>query len=213
MKSKTILRLCAFALLAGAACAAQAQTAVSLSVGSPGFYGAIDVGDAPPPTLVYQQPMAIGVVTVADPLYLYVPPDQYANWGTYCGYYDACNRRVFFVSPNWYQRVYVPHYRSHRHVYEGRRGLYERHYYRPDYRGEHRGAPRFDGGRGGPSARFEPRREFGRDEHRGSRPAFEPRRDGYRPQAHEEHRAAPQVEHRRDAPAVHDNKSEHRGRR
>ncbi|MCL1960615.1 MAG: hypothetical protein FWG56_02275 [Desulfovibrionaceae bacterium] len=143
MKAHLFSYLAAGVVLAAAAGTAQAQ--VSLSVGTPGFYGAIDIGGAPPPALVYQQPMLIqpGVAVAADPLYLYVPANQYGNWGQYCGYYDACNRPVFFVQSSWYQRSYVPYYRSHRSYYEGRRAQfqYDRHSYRPPARNDRRMAP------------------------------------------------------------------------
>ncbi|MDR0275168.1 MAG: hypothetical protein LBI48_07485 [Burkholderiaceae bacterium] len=150
MKAKTVSHLVLGVILAAGAVTGQAQTAVSLSIGQPGFYGAIDIGGgAPPPALVYQQPVAIQPVAVGmAPLYLYVPPDQYANWGTYCGYYNACNRSVYFVDSGWYQRVYVPHYRSHRSMYDRRRANFARYTYRPPARMdrsparvEHRSAP------------------------------------------------------------------------
>jgi hypothetical protein len=145
MKAKTISCLIASAMLAAVAATSQAQAQVSLAVGVPGFYGAIDIGDAPPPTLVYQQPVVIGPVPMGvAPLYLYVPPEQYSNWGAYCGYYSACDRPVYFIDRGWYQRVYVPHYRRHRVLYEQRRAEFTRYSYRPAARGELRHAPRPD---------------------------------------------------------------------
>jgi len=124
---RAISYLTAGLILAAVAAASPAQAQVSLSVGTPGFFGAIDIGGAPPPDLVYQQPMAIQPVPMGvAPLYLYVPPYQYASWGSYCGMYNACNRPVYFVNQSWYQRVYVPHYRSHRGYYDQRRVDFER---------------------------------------------------------------------------------------
>jgi len=182
VRVKTISYLAAGVILAAAAATGQAQTAFSLSVGSPGFYGAIDVGGgAPPPALVYAQPIAVQPVVVADPLYLYVPPDQYANWGLYCGYYNACNRSVYFVDSGWYQRRYVPYYRSHRHVYEGRRADFDRHVYRPPPRNADRLPLRPDARRGPEYRAPEYRRpEYRAPEHR----APEYRRPEYRAPEH-----------------------------
>jgi hypothetical protein len=125
MTTKSLSCLAAGMILAVAAAPAQAQ--VAISVGTPGVYGAIDVGNAPAPALVYQQPVAIETVPVGvAPMYLYVPPAQYAAWGSYCAQYNACDRQVYFVSRDWYSRRYVPYYNAHRSYYEGRRGAFER---------------------------------------------------------------------------------------
>jgi len=169
---RAISYLTAGLILAAVAAASPAQAQVSLSVGTPGFYGAIDIGGAPPPDLVYQQPMAIQPAAVGvAPLYLYVPPYQYASWGSYCGMYNACGRPVYFVNQSWYDRVYVPHYRSHRSYYDQRRGAFERRndIRRPPIRDERRMAapPRVDNRHvaappprveNRPAARPEPRR-------------------------------------------------------
>jgi|GEM_PF-301470 len=190
MRVKIVSYLAVGAILAVVAATGQAQTQVSISVGAPGFYGAIDIGSAPPPALVYQQPVAIQPVAVATPLYLYVPPEQYASWGSYCGYYNACNRPVYFVDRNWYQQVYVPHYRSHRNEYAPRQAEFRRYAYRED---RHSPPPRADNRR--PPTREEyrnapPRSENRppvRDEHRNAPP---PRPEN-RPPVRDEHRNAP----------------------
>ncbi|MCL2658332.1 MAG: hypothetical protein FWD62_13160 [Betaproteobacteria bacterium] len=126
MKIKTISHFTAGILLAAVA-VSHAQAQISVSVGVPGFYGAIDIGNAPPPALIYQQPVAVQPAAVGiAPLYLYVPPEQYGRWGEYCGRYNACNRPVYFVDRNWYQRVYVPHYQNHRSYYDQRRPEFDR---------------------------------------------------------------------------------------
>lgn len=160
MKVKTFSYLAAGVILAAVAAASSAQTSVSISVGAPGFYGAIDIGDAPPPALVYQQPVAIQPVAVGvAPLYLYVPPDQYASWGSYCGYYNACNRPVYFVQRGWYQNTYVPHYRSHRSYYDRRRVDFDRRndIRRPRQADIRRGGPQRHDNHPGPG-RAEPRK-------------------------------------------------------
>lgn len=177
MKASIFSYLAAGAVLAAVAAAGPAQAQVSLSIGAPGFFGAIDIGGAPPPALVYQQPVMIQPgLPGGAPLYLYVPPEQYGNWGAYCGYYNACDRPVYFVQSNWYRRVYVPHYRSHRGFYESRRMEFARHAY-------HRG-----GGGGGPGVRYAPGPRP--DAHRP--PVMEARRGGPLPMAHPDmHRPPP----------------------
>lgn len=86
----------ALALTAGALTAPAAfagDVGVSISVGQPGFYGRIDVGNTRP-DVIYAQPMVIErVYDPAPPLYLRVPPDHYRYWARHCGYYRACGRR------------------------------------------------------------------------------------------------------------------------
>jgi hypothetical protein len=110
------------AALLAASFSATAQTNVSISVGQPGFYGRIDLGDAPRPALVYERPVIIQQSPryVAEPVYLRVPPGHRAHWSRFCGRYEACGRPVYFVTDEWYSRTYVPHYRER--------------YYRPEVR-------------------------------------------------------------------------------
>lgn len=99
------------------AMAIPAEAGVAVSVGQPGFYGQIVIGDAyPAPQVVYPQPVIIQpppVAVVQPPMYLHVPPGHMKHWARYCGGYGACGRQVYFVQDNWYQNVYVPHYREH----------------------------------------------------------------------------------------------------
>jgi hypothetical protein len=95
---------------------ALAQTNVSISVGQPGFYGRINVGDfAPRPVLYAPQPVIIEQEPryVAEPVYLRVPPAHRMHWARYCGRYGACGRPVLFVRDDWYTGSYVPAYRRH----------------------------------------------------------------------------------------------------
>jgi hypothetical protein len=106
-----------FSLLLAAATlpAFAADVGVSVSVGQPGFYGRIDIGNAPPPVLIYPQPVVIQKVYVAQPpppLYLRVPPGHAQKWSKHCHKYDACSRPVYFVKDDWYNNVYVPHYQQ-----------------------------------------------------------------------------------------------------
>ena len=103
------------ALLAFGAFGAQAaNVSVSVGIGDPNFYGAIEIGNAPPPQLVNPAPVVIqpAVGVTLAPIYLHVPPAHYANWRRYCGIYNACGRPVYFVHDDWYRNVYVPHYHT-----------------------------------------------------------------------------------------------------
>jgi hypothetical protein len=105
-----------FAILA-CALAVSAQAAdvgVSVSVGQPGFYGRIDIGNAPRPEVVYSKPVVIRphAEVVEEPIYLRVPPGHAKHWRKKCSKYNACGRPVYFVKEQWYNDVYVPHHRA-----------------------------------------------------------------------------------------------------
>ncbi|WP_233492844.1 hypothetical protein [Chromobacterium sp. ATCC 53434] len=103
-------------MIAASLASLPSQAGVSISVGEPGFYGQIDIGGVPAPQVLYPQPVIVQPVpVVAPPIYLRVPPDHARHWNRYCMQYHACNRRVFFVKDDWYNRVYVPHYRQYHH--------------------------------------------------------------------------------------------------
>ena len=112
-----------------------ADVGVSIGIGQPGFYGQIDVGDAPRPRVIYAQPRIIERVVVdEEPIYLHVRPGHARNWSRYCGEYNACGRRVYFVNDNYYNNVYAPHYRQ-RHERHDDRGDHNRDENRDDQRG------------------------------------------------------------------------------
>lgn len=125
---------------------AHAEGVVSVTVGQPGFYGQIILGDAyPAPQVVYPQPVIIqppGVAVVQPPMYLRVPPGHMKKWSRYCGNYGACGRQVYFVQDNWYQNVYAPRYNS----YAGRRGYDDHDHHEHDHDFHEDGGP----GRGNP---------------------------------------------------------------
>ena len=105
-------------LLAVAAAGANAEVGVSVTIGQPGFYGRLDIGDYPAPLLIYPQPLVIGRVrpgVAYAPIYLHVPPGHSRDWARHCRRYQACGRPVYFVRENWYNDVYVPRYRESRH--------------------------------------------------------------------------------------------------
>jgi hypothetical protein len=109
---KTVLSLVGAALLATPAFAA--DVAVSIGIGDPNFYGHIVIGDAPPPVVVYREPMVIvRQQVVVEPIYLRVRAGHAENWSRYCGQYDACGRPVYFVQNDYYSDVYAPHYHKH----------------------------------------------------------------------------------------------------
>jgi len=91
-----------------------ADVGVSVTVGQPGFYGRIDIGDYPQPRLIYREAIIIerGVPMHRPPLYLRVPPGHARNWKKHCHEYRACGERVLFVRDDWYEREYAPRYRE-----------------------------------------------------------------------------------------------------
>jgi len=111
MKTKL---LAAAALLALSTSAFATDVGVSVTVGQPGFYGRIDIGNMAPPPVLYPQPVIIQrpARIVAEPLYLRVPPGHAKNWGKHCSKYNACSRNVYFVRDDWYENEYAPRYRE-----------------------------------------------------------------------------------------------------
>lgn len=100
------------AVLAATAGAHATDVGVSVTVGQPGFYGRIDIGNFPRPVLLYPQPVTIIQGAGGPPLYLHVPPGHAKDWAKHCRKYDACGRPVYFVEERWYNDVYVPRYRE-----------------------------------------------------------------------------------------------------
>ncbi len=97
-----------------------ADVGVSVSVGQPGFYGRIDIGDYPypQPRVIYRQPRVIERVYIErEPIYLRVPPGHARNWRKHCHQYNACNERVYFVQDGWYNNEYAPRYREQHREY------------------------------------------------------------------------------------------------
>ena len=112
MKSVYIVALAA--ILAPGLSAA-ADTGVAMTVGQPGFFGHIEIGNLPRPPVIFPEPVIIQrgpVGVIRAPLYLYVPPGHAKHWGKHCHKYNACGQPVYFVQDSWYQNVYVPDYRQ-----------------------------------------------------------------------------------------------------
>lgn len=89
---------------------------VTISIGQPGSYGQIILGNQyPVPQLLYPNPIRAlppAVVVQQPPIYLYVPPGHAKRWDKHCHRYNACYQQVYFVEKNWYDNVYMPHYHS-----------------------------------------------------------------------------------------------------
>ena len=119
---KRLFIAAALAVAAAAVPALAADVGVSISIGQPGFYGRIDIGDYPQPRLIYREPRVIQRVAVREPIYLHVPPGHAKNWRKHCRQYDACGERVYFVQDDWYNQVYVPRYQERHHDRRDKRG-------------------------------------------------------------------------------------------
>ena len=115
---KPILTALALAAVAMAAPAFAADIGVSISIGEPGYYGEIQLGNYGRPTLLRSRPITIErsrYGAAREPLYVRVPATQSRDWKRYCGKYNACGRPVYFVRDDWYNNVYAPHYRNDHH--------------------------------------------------------------------------------------------------
>ena len=76
----------------------------------PGVYGRVEFGNAPPPVVLYPQPVVIvEEPRPLPPIYLHVPPGHMKHWGKHCHEYNACNRRVYFVKSREYDADYYRH--------------------------------------------------------------------------------------------------------
>jgi hypothetical protein len=105
---KRLLTLC-IAATAMAAAHAEVNVGVSIGINQPGVYGRIDIGNYPPPPVVYAQPVVIAPTPVAiyqRPVYLYVPPGHQKHWAKHCARYAACGQPVYFVQERWVEERY-----------------------------------------------------------------------------------------------------------
>lgn len=108
-----LLRTTALAsLLLGSLSANAGVPVINLSVSgeiAPGTYGQVQLGNAPPPPVVYAQPTIIApprAGVVVQPMYLHVPPGHAKDWAKHCHKYNACNRPVYFVRSAEYEPGY-----------------------------------------------------------------------------------------------------------
>lgn len=114
---KRFLSVLALATTTAGMPALAADVGVSVSIGQPGFYGHIVIGNVPPPPVIYAEPVIVQPVPVGvvyQPIYVHAPPVHVQNWRSYCGRYNACGRPVYFVQSSWYNDVYVPEYQKRR---------------------------------------------------------------------------------------------------
>ena len=96
-----------FLLALGMAHAADTNVRVIVSSEvAPGVYGRVDFGAAPPPPVVYAQPV-IAVPpprpVAVRPVYLHVPPGHAKHWEKHCARYNACGVPVYFVKSAEYE--------------------------------------------------------------------------------------------------------------
>ena len=76
---------------------------------APGVYGQVELGNRPPPAVVYASPMIIRAdprYVRAVPVYLHVPPGHAKHWDKHCAEYNACGRKVYFVKSEEYEPEY-----------------------------------------------------------------------------------------------------------
>jgi len=133
---KRFLIIAAVAVATVTTPALAADVGVSISIGQPGFYGRLDIGDYPQPQVIYRRPIIIieRAPMNRPPIYLHVPPGHAKNWSKHCRKYNACGERVYFVQDDWYNREYVPRYQErHRDRRDGRRDEHK-----DDHRGNHK---------------------------------------------------------------------------
>lgn len=116
-KSALVKKLAMATLFAAAMTQLPAQ-AGELNIGvilsgeiQPGVYGRVEIGNAPPPPVLYAQPVVIVREhrrVPYEPIYLHVPPGHAKHWSKFCGRYNACNRPVYFVKSAEYEPDYRP---------------------------------------------------------------------------------------------------------
>lgn len=97
----------ALAVVLLGATAQAADVGVSIQVGQPGFYGRIDIGNAPPPVVVAEPVWVQRRPVHVEPVYMRIPPGHQKNWAKHCARYNACGVPVYFVREDWYQERYA----------------------------------------------------------------------------------------------------------
>jgi len=96
---------------------AAVDVGVGITIREPGVYGRIEIGSAPPPPVLYAQPVVITqprvvVAQPVQPMYLYVPPGHAKKWDKHCHKYNACARPVYFVQETWVQQRWEQEHRG-----------------------------------------------------------------------------------------------------
>ncbi|MGZ5093772.1 MAG: hypothetical protein ACXWCY_20345 [Burkholderiales bacterium] len=106
-------------LLSGVSHAADVRVTVSGEV-RPGVYGRVEIGRAPPPAVVYAEPVVIVQqprYVPVQPIYMHVPPGHAKHWDKHCRKYDACGVPVYFVKSDEYE-VKKGKKRKHKHKHK-----------------------------------------------------------------------------------------------
>jgi hypothetical protein len=119
---------CTTALFLVGISSAQAQYASVVIHGEvkPGVYGRVEFGNAPPPVVLYPQPVVIvKEPRPLQPIYLHVPPGHAKKWDKHCHKYNACNRPVYFVKSkeygkDWNDHDHADHKNEHKHKGKGK---------------------------------------------------------------------------------------------
>nr|WP_314899036.1 hypothetical protein [uncultured Deefgea sp.] len=89
---------------------------ISIHLGDPDFYGAIDAAQRYQPQVIYKRPIVVNQSMYSyPPLYLRVPPGYTKRWSRYCAAYNACGRPVYFVKDSWYREAYQDRYYRNKH--------------------------------------------------------------------------------------------------
>jgi len=110
--NKLIVAL-ALATAAGATPVLAGDVGISISIGEPGFFGQLVIGDADRPRVIDARPVeVVHRYRNLAPIYLRVPDEQRRNWRRFCDRYNACARPVLFVRDDWYRNEYAPRYRK-----------------------------------------------------------------------------------------------------
>ncbi|MGI8931735.1 MAG: hypothetical protein ACR2FK_05070 [Sphingomicrobium sp.] len=100
-------------LALAAASALAADVRVSITMGQPGYYGRVDIGGFPQPSVIYAEPVVVQSVPVGvvrPAVYMHVPPGHAKKWDKHCRKYNACGQPVYFVEERWYSDTYAPAY-------------------------------------------------------------------------------------------------------
>jgi len=105
-----IFKLAAGWFSLGVCCAQAADVSVNITREiRPGVYGQINIGNSPPPQILYPQPVIIVSQprsVPVTPVYFHVPPGHAKNWKKHCRKYNACAQPVYFVKSEEYESGY-----------------------------------------------------------------------------------------------------------
>ncbi|MDF3030144.1 MAG: hypothetical protein K0R03_702 [Moraxellaceae bacterium] len=104
---KRLIGMAALAALTTASSAGGRFTTASAEIP----HGAVDVRNFSRPELVSPHPIIVRFLSaqmLARALYLHVPQSHRTKWEGWCHHYQACGHPVYFVTEQWFERVYRP---------------------------------------------------------------------------------------------------------